>query len=310
MRSHLKRPPKGILTWKNNISSAMDEAGHYKQATALRKCAQTELLLCCYGCGHAKYVVYHCGSRVCPVCSYRLSRERAAYAEAILKKMEYPKFITLTMPRWTRNPRDGIKYLRECFTRLREQKLWKLVRGGCYQIELKRKPDGWHIHLHMLLDAKFIPRQQLFVAWRDILGVGFVSVDVRACRTPQQRAYVTKYVAKASDFAGAPEAVVEWYEATKGSRLFGTLGEWYNAKLEELLDPTEYKPFVPACDCCGAGDKMFFARDGPFVFGKKWADEKCKWVGEQRPEERPIPDEETEFPPPVIAAGLQLEMGV
>lgn len=284
----MRQVPKHVLNWKSKISSALIDAHHDTAGHNIGKCATTELLLICMNCTGKKYVVYHCQSRICPVCSWTISRDRAFYAEAMLRQMKYPKFVTLTMPRWTRDPRDGIKYLRKCFSKLREQKVWRGVRGGCYQIELKQKANGWHIHLHILMDAPFIPRQHLFTAWRDILGEGFVSVDVRACRTKEQRSYVTKYVAKAEDFKGDAEKVVAWYEATKGSRLFGTFGHWYNAKLEELLNPEEFKPFKPCCEFCGDPGHMFFARDGPFIFGaKRWQEESGSWM-EDLPAEREI----------------------
>lgn len=174
------------------------------------------------------------------------------------------------MPRWTKNPRDGIKFIRASFTKLREQKVWKPVVGGCYQIELKEKEDGWHIHIHVLMDAPFLPKQKIFSSWKKILGLPYASIDIKACRTKKQREYVTKYVSKSETFNNDVQKALNWYEAVKGSRLFGTFGTWYNAKIEELLSPEEFEIFVPACENCGESGFMFFARDGPFIFGKEW----------------------------------------
>ena len=286
--------PKSVLLWKNKIARALAEAGQDSAAEHVGECAEHELLLCCEGCGHKRYVVYHCQSRICPICSWSISKDRAKYSEALLAQMQYPKFLTLTMPMWKGNPRDGIKYLREAFTKLRSRKLWKVVRGGCYQIELKWKNPGWHIHVHVLLDAPFLPKQHIFSAWREILKTPYASIDIRACRTKAQRRYVTKYVSKNEDFHGDEYLAVEWYLATKGSRLYGTFGTWYNAKMEELLNPEEFEVFKPACENCGSPNHMFFARDGPFIFKKEWESVKASFIGDweikRKIEAKPCPE--------------------
>jgi len=283
----MAKVPRHVLDWKNRVADVLLDRGYETQSTNLHKCSQTELLLCCESCGHSKYVVYHCGNRICPVCSWKVSRDRARYSEAMLQNMQYPKFITLTMPTWTRDPRDGIKFLRAAFTKLRGQKIWRPVVGGCYQIELKSKENGWHIHLHILMDAPYMPKEKIFSAWKKILGLDFVSIRVKACRTKAQRAYVVKYVSKNDDFHNDAEAAADWYEATKGTRLFGTFGTWYNAKIEELLNLDEKDVWKPACENCGDPDHMFFARDGPFIFGKEWLEVCGTFVGDN-PTERVI----------------------
>lgn len=290
------RPKKHIIAWKNKIADALDAHGHTRPSITLHQCAEEELLLICQNCATQKYVTFHCQSRICPVCSWKTAKDRARFADALLAQMKYPKFLTLTMPRWTSDPRDGIKHIRSAFTKLREQKLWRGVKGGLYQIELKEKSDGWHIHIHILMDAPYIPKQHIFSAWRDALNLNYASIDLKACRTKQQRDYVTKYVSKAETFKGDADAVVRWYEATKGSRLFGTFGTWYNAKLEDLLNPDEHEIFRPCCTACGMEGMMFFARDGPFIFGHdRWLEEGGSWIGSSEIS-RPVifDDDETE----------------
>lgn len=283
----MAKVPPSVIAWKKSIAHELIENGHDTAGTNIGKCSQTELLLCCEACGHTKYVTYRCQARLCPICSWTLSRERAQFSEALLAQMKYPKFLTLTMRTWEGSPRDGIKYLRDCFNKLKAQKVWKCVKGGCYQIELKPKDNGWHIHIHVLFDAPYIPKQKLFSAWREILQQKYVAIDIRACRTKAQRSYVVKYVSKNENFHNDPALAVEWYEATKGSRLFGTFGSWYNAKLEELLNPEEFTVWRPACENCGDENHMFFARDGPFIFGDLWEDRRNYLIGTQ-PVERPI----------------------
>jgi hypothetical protein len=174
--------------------------------------------------------------------------------------------ITLTLPRWTQNPREGIKFIRRSFMQLRRSAFFKGVAGGAYQIELKPKHPGWHIHLHALIESPFMPYQKLFAAWRKILGRQHVEVDIRAAGTPKEREYICKYAAKSANFDANVDTVVEWYRATKGQRLFGTWGKWYNATLQEL-DPTlEKSRPPPACPFCHGEHCVMLARDGSFYY--------------------------------------------
>jgi len=185
----------------------------------------------------------------------------------ITKDMQYPKLLTLTMPLWTGVPQLGIMYLRKCFGRLRRSKVFNKVVGGCYQIEIKIKPKGYHIHLHAIIDAPYLPRQSIYTKWCQIIGQDQLQVDIRAATEEKQKIYACKYAAKAADFDREEGTIVAWYLATKGARLFSTFGKWYNVKAETLdpaFDPPEKKP---PCPFCGAVGATFLARDGPFLYG-------------------------------------------
>lgn len=273
---------------KRAYAQAFDDAGEEVLAADLRSCQETELLICCDSCRHAWWVLNKCRKRVCPLCSYEISQQRAMYLLAMTRHMEHPKLVTLTMPLWTSKPQDGIKLLRDHFARLRKTKLFAKVRGGAYTIELKQKENGWHIHMHILLDAPFIPYQRLFSEWRTIIKHQSPQVDVRSASDKKARVYAAKYASKSAGFDTHPESIVPWYLATKGVRLFGTFGEWYNAKIEEL-DPDS--PLIrpePKCPECGKVQTIFRARDGPFIYGHEiWRDIESIYL-EEGNWERPI----------------------
>jgi len=284
------------MSRKHAYAEALAAADYDKPAEALRTCHEKELLLCCSHCSATRYVVYKCGHRCCPICAYDNQRLRRIFAEAMLRDMEFPKLITLTIPTSSSSPRETIKYLRSCFTKLRGRKIWDLVRGGCYQIECKFNKGHWHIHMHILADAKYMPYQRLYSDWSDITGVQGVQTHIKAARTKEERAYVVKYAVKADQFRSNPNLIVQWYEAVKGSRLFGTFGDWYNAKFEDLVDDTEYKAPHCVCESCGSEDSMFFARDGPYIYKKDWREIKCCYVDSTHPEERDYEPELFDFP--------------
>jgi len=260
---------------KRKYAHAFEEHGFEKIATQLYNCQETKVLACCSHCGGHWYVIHRCRLRVCPLCSYEVAKRRGEFLKYLTKDMQHPKMLTLTMPLWREDPRDGINTLREAFNKLRRTSLFKKVIGGAYQIELKDKQDGWHIHMHVLLDAPFLPYQRVFSEWKKIIGAKAPQIDVRAASSDKAKEYVCKYAAKSADFDTTPEAIVRWYEATKGQRLFATFGKWYNTKIEDLDNEQEISYTVAVCPYCETEQTIFLARDGPFVLGAEaWSDMK------------------------------------
>ena len=243
------------------------ERGLDDVAYKLEACEETELLVACSHCGKHWWVVNHCRLRVCPLCSWKVAHKRAMYLKLMTRQMLHPKMITLTMPLWKKDPRKGIAYLRTQFNRLRKTKFFKTVAGGAYQIELKPSGEHWHIHMHIMVDAPFMPYQKLFSAWKKILDCKAPEVDIRSASTDKQKEYLVKDASKSASFEMHPDRIVDWYVATKGLRLFATFGKWYNKRIEEL--DTEEELFKPSnkCPYCGEEGTVFFARDGPFIFG-------------------------------------------
>lgn len=275
-------PRKYHYARKHQYAEQFALRGHHEIAQQLEDCQETEVLAACTNCGASWYIVNKCRLRVCPLCSYEVAKRRGQYLIAMTAKMSHPKLLTLTMPLWTKDPQVGIRFLRVSFNKLRKKKLFSVVRGGAYQIELKPKDEGWHIHLHALLDAPYLPYQRLFSVWKEILGTTAPQVDIRSADTRKAREYAAKYAAKSADFYSHPETVVLWYEATKGQRLFATFGKWYNAKLEELTGEPEQP--IPKANCpdCKAESTVFLARDGPWIYGStEWMRLTNIIVGEQ-----------------------------
>jgi len=273
---------------KRRYAKAFRDAGLKDVASQLYDCQETEVLACCTDCGQSWYIINRCRLRVCPLCSYEVYLKRAKALEAMASRMQYPKMITLTMPVWTDEPQDGIRFLRKSWNALRRCPEFKSVNGGGYQIELKPKPDGWHIHLHAIIDGPYLPYQRLFSQWRRILGVATPQVDIRAAKSREQQRYVCKYAAKAADFYSRPDVVVQWYVATKGQRLFATFGTWYNVKLAELIDEGKLEEFKPVCPFCNQEKTVFFARDGPFLYGGKEWSKLRQYFTKGQDSERPI----------------------
>jgi len=274
------RPPPMMIStkrkkWinlKNRYAEIFRKDGDLATAAKLNDCTETLSLVICKECDHKWYVVNHCRSRACPICSFQVSRERAKYLNALCQRIQSVKLLTLTMPAWKGAPRDGIKLLRDSFNKLRRHKLMKSVVGGAYCIEVIPNENYWHIHLHAILDCKFLPYQRIFSEWRALFDVRHIEVDIRQADSREARSYIAKEVGKNMAISLEPEFIVEWYRAIKGSRLWTSFGTFFNIKLNELDDECEEPDFVPTCPNCGAHHSMYFARDGPFIWGgEQWS---------------------------------------
>ena len=106
----------------------------------------------------------------------------------------------------------------------------ELVDGGFYGIDVKEQESGrYHVHLHAIVDAAYIPQPALSSVWEDLTGASVVDVrriDERGEQDAESAlAEVVGYVCKPPAFETV-DAEVEYLTALKGARLvqpFGSL---------------------------------------------------------------------------------------
>lgn len=264
---------------KAMIADELDRIGERKAAAALRECHTTEHLTGCTACGASWWVTTKCRSRICPICSWKTAQARARLIQNMIAGLKHPKFITLTMPRWGGDPGEGIRFLRKAFGRLRKSGAIPGLEGGCYSIEVVPKEDGWHIHMHLILDCSYIPQKKLIAAWGIALGMPSPSVDIRDAGSTDAAKYVAKYVTKSLNPKDGPEAFAKLYQAIAGVRLFSLFGKWYkNAPIMEMWQMAKQK-IQAKCPCCGELGTLFDVRCGRFVFGKEWDSVSKYWLG-------------------------------
>lgn len=196
--------------------------------------------LYCAHCGYVHKVQLSCGSRVCPKCR----RKWFGYHFKALYKLvsTWPVIYSLTLT--VRNvPQDQfgkptIKKLRDDFTKLRG--CFKAhIYGGFYVVQATEKGRGWHPHLHIIYDGKYVPKEKLVAAWKDITGGDYI-IDVAKVRDPKK---ALRYLL--ADFSGKPRIgpdSAELYDRVfKGSRLVQPFGIYRAYKIR-----TPFK-----CPVCG-----------------------------------------------------------
>jgi hypothetical protein len=129
--------------------------------------------------------------------------------------------------------------LYDAFKDLRRLSLWSAaVTGGAAFCEVTRSTSSatWHVHLHVIAHARFIPKESLSQAWRAVTGDSFI-VDIQKAVGAKASHYVTKYVTKAltGSILHDPVLLDEFVLAMKGRRLMVCFGTWYNAKGDEEI---------------------------------------------------------------------------
>jgi hypothetical protein len=109
----------------------------------------------------------------------------------------------------------------------------ELVDGGFYGIDVKeQKPGRYHVHLHAILDAAYIPQPALSSVWEDLTGASVVDVrriDERGEQDAESAlAEVVGYVCKPPAFETV-DAEVEYLTALKGARLVQSFGSLHGS---------------------------------------------------------------------------------
>jgi hypothetical protein len=117
----------------------------------------------------------------------------------------------------------GVKSLLAAFRRLRQSSFWKhQVSGGAAVIEVTGSKGSWHIHIHAVIYAPYIPVRRISKQWLKHSGGSIVWIS----KIPISAAvaYLTKYLSKQ---AVADDCLVELSDALKGVRMFIPFGSFH-----------------------------------------------------------------------------------
>ena len=206
-----------------------------------------------------------CHDRFCVPCANSRSRTIALNVLDRLGKTEC-RFLTLTLQSTTESLSFLLDKLTTSFAALRRSVLWrKRVTGGVSFLELKwsSSKNRWNVHLHALLQGRYIPKNQLQSLWRKITLGSFV-IDIRFVRDNDSvTQYVTKYASKPLDpsVTRNDDRLDEAVVALKRRRLATTFGAWRGV----LLTP---KPDEEAWNNIGTLSTVILSAEG----GEPWAE--------------------------------------
>lgn len=236
------------------ITQKWDELLQYQNGLQDCKAKHSIITQKCLNCGRTWIAELSCGDKLCPICALKRSNKHSAIVYSILSTLGLLnratrlKFVTLTIKN-VDSVAFGYYKLRDCFGKLQRRAIWRkssygrvnkngerhtgwCVRGGFGNFEVTNAGCGYHVHLHLLLDADFIPQKQLSKLWHQITGDSYI-VDVRACSgTAEAIAEITKYSFKPADAVLWTDGMKQDFNAAlKNKVLFFRFGSWRNVHL-------------------------------------------------------------------------------
>jgi len=212
--------------------------------------------LYCEKCDKVYIVPVGCHQRTCSFCNNQRKKKLVWKYTDCCKDMINPKLFTLTAP-WFDNPRRGCLAMRAAFKKLRRRYPFKLLfKKGIYGFHIVPKPGGmWYIHIHALVDTKYVPQAMLAGAWAKCMP-GAQVVDIRKAWSPKGGLkYILGYITATKHLSGFES---EYNSAMHGARLVSTIGDMGT-------DPLPAGQFI--CPHCGAASYGYAHAPAPVL---KW----------------------------------------
>lgn len=244
------------LVFHESILAKLRSIGREDLSEQIDDCHTESSVRRCLGCKRSSVFWNRCDKFWCVLCAPRLSRERREGVEWWVKQLDQPKHVVLTVRNTATISKDYVKWFKDCFARLRRRHVWSLVRGGFYRLETTNESRGWHLHIHILADARWIDARLLAQEWGQLVGQDFAIVCVKDARNKggtiggDYIKEVTKYVVKGDQLASwSPNQIADFVDAFTGVRTFGVFGNLYAKR-------TEWKEWIKSlrsgrvqCEC-------------------------------------------------------------
>lgn len=197
-----------------------------------------------------------CKKRWCPRCAPVIAAERNMRLQGAVEKMRWPLFLTLTQRNTATITPALMRQMRRNFGKLRHRKWWKKnVKGGVATIEITNIGNGWHPHLHAVIDCRWLsvkttepqdwsPKgdwkarcelaaSEVGAVWAKLCGQELASIKIKRANKHTILKEVVKYALKGSDVADMKGKVGEMIRAMEGTRLMTTFGTVYRVSPEE-----------------------------------------------------------------------------
>lgn len=232
----------------------LEAEGRDDLAAKLRKCGNP-LVMRSICCGDVRMAETRCKNKWCPECARPLAAKRSAKMAQIVRTFSWPMFVTLTMKNVEDLTGDAVRELRRAFGRWRRMAGQRMIRGGLATIEVTNIGNGWHPHLHAVLDCPWLgparlrpfpwePRHKKAECYR-LAKMANEEAWARALRAPQGTMHikrtsdssvtkeVVKYAVKGSDLVACRESIGQLIDCLTKTRLMTTFGSAHGFKFDE-----------------------------------------------------------------------------
>lgn len=194
---------------------------------------------------HLKIASATCKDRFCVPCADTRS---VGIANRIRDRVPQDgiSFLTLTLADADLSLTDLLDKIIKSFRKLRTWNQWRnRVKGGVAFLETKWNPAKrrWHPHLHVIMEADFLPQAEISAKWKAITKTSFIVHIKRPDNIETVIRYVTKYGSKPLDqsFVADADRLDEAIVAMRGRHLCLVFGSWRDWALTETDDATEWQ---------------------------------------------------------------------
>ena len=235
---------------KHTVADHLEAGGMTDLAAKLRNCHSYYTIAICKDCHKVRKFPNRCDLFCCPECANHLQSERTRQVKWWSDRIPQPKHVILTIKNIHDLGPGHVDELRRMFGKLRRRKFAKNWIGGFYTIQVTKQNSGWHLHIHALINARWIEKSELSANWKSITnGLGYI-VEVKDCRATEYLNRISRYIVSGTQLAlWQPLDLKAFVEAFQHKRTFGVFGDLYGARTEFAEWIAELKQAKPRCDC-------------------------------------------------------------
>jgi len=292
--------------WRPNIHfhatvvAKLWEANRIDLSGRISECHTKQGSRTCLSCGKVAIYSNRCEHFFCPLCQPRLANDRAQVVTWWISQVHQPKHVVLTVRNTDELSKKQVVSFKKAFSRLRRTKLARSWSSGFYCLEVTNESRGWHLHLHALIDARWIDARELAVAWAKMVGQDCAIVKVKDARQADFAKEVAKYIVKGNQLASwTGEQIAAFVDAFDGVRTFETFGEIRKMR----KDCREWiRALRKARQACTCGCEKFKFVEARRITGKTTFDEFAAELQPTGPPETPFLFQAWEHQQNVLAA--------
>jgi hypothetical protein len=268
-----RHPQLDLITpervWQESLLAKVKGLIDWRVFEHLDKCGKEEIYRTCEGCGDWSSYLWRCNLKFCPLCNWRIARKRAEVLKLWSRTITQPKHLVITQRNFPVLTRKKIRDFGRAFGKLRRNKVWKEVKGGCVSTEITNEGRGWHLHAHVMLDARWIDMGKLAIVWGGLIGQEFGICKIKDIRGDAYLGEITKYVVKGSELVSWPaEEIAQFICAIKGVRFFAAFGTLFKLQRQIKAEIWNNRPEPEPCKC-GCGEF-------------RWSDERSEAIHDAR----------------------------
>lgn len=243
------------------VAAAVALSGWHRLADSIRFCGVKVASFHCHACGHDWTSPNYCHHRLCPECAH-VRATTLFKRHADLMARPHLKHLVLTVTNVPMVDRQAVQGIVAAFNRLRKSLPYRQAwRGGVRSVEFTysarehgawdaaghvtyTKAPGWHIHIHAIIDGKYIPQDKIALDWQRVThGRGRV-VWINQAKNPMQ---ALKYILKPDlEWLDDPEQLDNLIEAIQRLHLVSGFGTHWKIRSDHSAD------LQRTCPSCGS----------------------------------------------------------